>query len=357
MCAIHRAGLPRLPHHAGARLDGAGHTRAMGTTQRFTDAAVKAAGCRRAALHAALVVAALWAAQVMALETQISRQGRTLELHISDEFDPAARRELRTWVEFSAGALEQVFGHWPRQRWRVRVQPLSAAGDDPIPWATVRRERIDVIEYFVTPRADARQLMDEWTGYHEMAHLLIPYRGWGDTWFSEGLATYYQNLLRARAGVFDERAMWQAFHDGFQRGAADSAFDGQALAAVSDAMRRNGGYMRVYWSGAWYFLKADTRLRRQSQGRLTLDIALARLNACCATAHLPVPQIVARLDELNRVYVFEPLYDTLRASTALPAYTDLFKSLGIDIVAGEVRLQDTGPGAELRRQIANPGAL
>lgn len=299
--------------------------------------------------HILLTCLVAFAPALACAETQqINSQGRRLQLDISNTFSAQETREIEDWIRFIARSLEQVYGHWPAEYWQITVSPASASRDDPIPWAQVHREARDRVEYFVAPGSSAKALQQEWTGYHELAHLLIPYRGWGDLWFSEGLATYYQNLLRLRAGVLDEQGLWQAIFDGFARGQADRAFNGQPLHAVSDAMHRDGGFMRVYWSGAWYFLKADTRLRRQSAGQLTLDRALQKLNSCCANERLSVPDMVAKLDALNNVYVFQPLYEQIRASTAMPDAGALLASLGVSEKAGVVTLQQTGPGARLR---------
>ena len=116
--------------------------------------------------------------------------------------------------------------------------------------------------------------------------------------------------------------------------------------------------MRVYWSGAWYFLAADTRLRMQSGGKLSLDDALEKLNRCCADTPLSVPDMVDKLDELNRVVLFRPLYEDLIASTAVPPFETIFASLGISLRSSKVNLQQSGPGAEIRRAMsqAKPGA-
>lgn len=281
----------------------------------------------------------------------LTQDGRTLELRISSDFSAGQRDNLLAWIEFISASLLQVYGHWPRHNWRIQVSPASAAGSDPIPWAQVKRADIDTVEFFVTPQASAQQLRQAWTGYHELAHLLIPYRGWGDHWFSEGLASFYQNILQARAGVLSEQQAWQRMYEGFMRGRAETDFDGQPLADVSAAMRDRGGFMRVYWSGAWYFLASDLRLRQQSGGKMTLDLALQKLNDCCADARLSVPEIVARLDELNGVLLFEPLYRQVAESTAMPAFETSFASLGISIIDGEVSLQQAGPGAALRQQM------
>lgn len=285
------------------------------------------------------------------------QDGRRLEILISSQFKPAVREELLEWVDYIATALRQVYGHWPMRHWQISISPTSASSIDPIPWAQVRRENTVRVEFFTAASATAEELRRNWTGYHELAHLLIPYQGWGDSWFSEGLASYYQNILQARAGLITEQEMWQQLYQGFQRGLAETAFDGQPLHRVSDRLRADGGFMRVYWSGAWYFLAADTRLRLESGGRLSLDTALQQLNQCCAEDRLSVSQLVALLDDLNRVALFRNLYDEVAVSTAVPPFAAIFASLGIDIVDGQVRLQETGPGARLRKAIANaPGA-
>lgn len=279
------------------------------------------------------------------------RDGRQLQLLLSNRFDPAMQANLVEWAQYIAQALHQVYGHWPRRQWQISAAPASASASDPIPWAQVHRDKVDRVEFFTSANASSEELQRAWTGYHELAHLLIPYQGWGDAWFSEGLASYYQNILQARSGLLSEQQMWQKLYDGFQRGLAETQFSKQPLQVVSDNMRTNGGYMRVYWSGAWYFLAADTRLRLQSGGRRTLDDALLKLNVCCADQKLSVPQIVDQLDQLNRVVLFNTLYEEVASSMEVPAFQGIFASIGIDIINGKVQLQQEGPGARLRQQI------
>ena len=118
--------------------------------------------------------------------TFVEEGGRSMELVISPDFTASMRIELSEWAWFVSRSLLQVYGRWPRDHWRITVAPASATGDDPIPWAQVHRDDIDTVEFFVSPLASTAMLNRAWTSYHELAHLLIPYRGWGDAWFSEG---------------------------------------------------------------------------------------------------------------------------------------------------------------------------
>ena len=277
---------------------------------------------------------------------------RRLDLTISEQFPAEQATEIRAWVESIADSLTTVYGHWPRQHWQISVENTSGASDDPIPWAQINRGRVDEVEFFVVDNVSAEQLRREWTGYHELAHLLIPYRGWGDAWFAEGLASYYQNLMQARSGIINEQEMWQRLHDGFSRGRNDNRFDGQTLDVVSAGLRENGGFMRVYWSGAWYFLATDLALRTRTPGLLSLDAALEKLNNCCAERPMSVPSMVQTLDELNRVDTFSTLYRDAVQSEAMPDFEPLLHALGISVIDGQVRLEQSGAAAKLRREIS-----
>lgn len=309
--------------------------------------------CLVTAWLAATPLALLWAADADYSRHVMLQEGRKLEVQISDRFTPSMRENLLLWAEYIATALNQVYGHWPNKQWQMSMVPASASRrDDPIPWAQVHREKFNRIEFFIAPSASVGDLKAAWTGYHELAHLLLPYRGWGDSWFSEGLASYYQNILQARMGLISEQQMWQKLYEGFMRGLGETRFEGQSLRSVSDKLRQNGAFMRVYWSGAWYFLAADTRLRLQSGGKFNLDMALEKLNGCCADQRLSVPEIVAQLDQLNGVQLFGSLYREMVDSTTIPPLDGIFSSLGIDVIEGRIHLQEQGPGAYLRGEIA-----
>jgi len=279
-------------------------------------------------------------------------QNRSLELLVSDEYREPMQRNLVIWADYISQALLQVYGRWPRENWQIRVSPVSAGSTDPIPWAQVHRGATDTVEFYTSLTASADELNNAWTSYHEISHLLIPYRGWGDMWFSEGLATYYQNVLQARVGRLNEQEMWQHIYEGFRRGQAQSEFDDVDLHTMSAELRQKGGYMRVYWSGAWYFLTADLRLRQQSGGKRTLDSALEKLNQCCADQKMSVLEMVRKLDELNKLLLFHPLYLEMVSSTHTPSFEPLFASMGISIINDAVQLQTVGPGAKLRSEIA-----
>ena len=142
------------------------------------------------------------------------------------------------------------------------------------------------------------------------------------------------------------------------RGRAQTEFDGEELQRLSPKLRQQRSYMRVYWSGAWYFLAAEVKLRQQSGGKLNLDQALERLNRCCANQKMSVIDMVRKLDEVNELILFYPLYLEVITSTRVPEFEQLFTSLGISVTENRrINLQQRGPGATIRRQISTAKLL
>lgn len=302
----------------------------------------------------ALIVAPPASARAQSGDYLYDASGGRLELRIDERLDETERREMHHWISTISDTLAAVYGHWPRRHWRVSIQATTGATTDPIPWAQVDRGEVDEVRFYVVASTPGDQLIREWTGYHELAHLLIPYRGWGDTWFSEGLASYYQNLMQARSGVINEQQMWQKLHDGFRRGRDDHRYDGQTLQTVSARLRSHGGFMRVYWSGAWYFLAADLELRSATDGNVTLDLALARLNRCCADRSMSVAEMIRALDRMNGVQLFSRLYDQAVTSTAVPDFESLYGRLGLRIIDGRVSLGGDAGQVTLRAGFIEP---
>ena len=173
-------------------------------------------------------------------------------------------RSTRTAVAAPPGSIEQLL-----------VVPIGGVREA-VPWGEVRRGTGNSVLALVQRDADALALEEDWTLYHELSHLYLPFVG-GDRWLSEGFASYYQNVLRARAGVLAPEVAWQRLAEGLARG-AQSAKPGQTV--------EEGGRMVTYWTGAALALEWDIALRHASGGKVSLDTALARF----AAAELPAAE-------------------------------------------------------------------
>ncbi|PKL99350.1 MAG: hypothetical protein CVV17_09205, partial [Gammaproteobacteria bacterium HGW-Gammaproteobacteria-7] len=187
-----------------------------------------------------------------------------------------------------------------------------------------------------------------WTLSHELAHLFHPYLGDSGRWMSEGLASYYQNVLRARSGILSAERAWSKLDAGFGRGLNERSTRGQRLVDVASGYR---GTMRVYWSGAAYWLEADAALREHHG--TTLDAVLAEF----ARRHLPAHtrwqagQFADELDRLAGTRLFAPLYERYARSTRFPDLSDTYQRLGLGSGVDRLRLRDRAPALAVREAI------
>jgi hypothetical protein len=261
---------------------------------------------------------------------------------------PADAAAIRRWVTGGARALVSAYGRLPVPDLQLLVVPVGH-GREPVPWGEVQRGGGDAVDLYIDQRRPAEEFMNDWVLVHELSHLLHPSIVGADRWLSEGIASYYQNVLRARAGLMSAQSAWNALHAGFERGLGGTP-RGRSLAEVSETMMRDHSFMRVYWSGAAIALLADVELRRRSQGAQSLDTALAAFSKCCLPADRSwsAHELMQELDRLTGTGVFMRLYRTYVNSDRFPDLRALYAELGLQPVsASSLRLDPKAPGAAI----------
>jgi hypothetical protein len=215
-----------------------------------------------------------------------------------------------------AQALLQAYGQLPRPDAQVLVVPLPGRSDA-APWGQVQRGGGAAVHLFVGADAPRDALIEDWTATHEVAHLLHPYLGLRGRWLSEGLASYYQNVLRARVGVLGSDDAWSRIEAGFGRGRAEQRSAGMTLEQTSRRLGELHAYMRTYWAGAAFWLEADLELRERGS---SLDAVLAAHASCCLGDDVSVtPETY--LTELDRIAgrdVFVSRHRAYAAATMFP---------------------------------------
>ena len=276
-----------------------------------------------------------------------------LRLAVIGPFSEERLGLLADWMRDTAAAVASVYGRYPQPEPQILLVAVGAQREA-VPWAHVVRGGGIAAEFFIDETRPAGELLSDWTATHELSHMLLPYVSSRDRWLSEGLASYYQNVLRARDGRLTEQEAWSRLHAGFRRG--ERAASGLSLADAPRSGWRST--MQVYWGGAAILLKADARLRTLDDGRQSLDSALSSLSDCCLADGRAwrAEDLFRALDRSTGHSVFMDLYRKEVEEEEFPELQGTYAELGLDPSFGSLRLDDTAPAAEIRRQImAAPG--
>ena len=249
------------------------------------------------------------------------------------------------WLNQALLVASQSDGRLPARALQILVVP----GQGREPFGSVARGGGASVLMLIPEHFDAEKLRRDWVLPHELSHLLLPFVVREDAWLPEGLATYYQELLRARAGVISAEEALANLADGLRSAAREGT--GRTLADESRAMHRTRAYRSVYWGGAGHLLMADVALRRRSHGRETLDGLLSALRA---ETHGPSPMsarvALLRLDALGGGELFGAIATHSQAH-AFPDFEPTLQALGVDHTGS---LHKVAPLAELRRALFAP---
>jgi hypothetical protein len=244
--------------------------------------------------------------------------------------------------------VADFYGGLPGGRAHVILVPVPGERDPGVFGAVLRRGPPSVVLYFgaAAPEASFR---GEWVAFHELFHLGNPNNEGRIPWFIEGFTTYYQDVLRARAGVRSAAEMWGDLHDGLRRHC--DPVDGVPLLTESRRLRESHRYTRVYWGGACLALFLDVAIREASGNRDSLDQVLLRLRQAGARRPLSEDDIIAALDRAAG----RPLCRRHLRSRGKVSLLSLYRRLGIVPTGPEtVKLLDQAPLLAIRQAIMAP---
>ena len=274
--------------------------------------------------------------------------GAQVRLAALGDLTDEQNEKFRFWIKESVLAVASVFGRFPQSQPQVLVIPVGRKREATLGAQVIRGGGMAVV-LMVDENRPLEEFTSDWTATHEFSHMLFPYISSRDRWLSEGLASYYQNVLRARNGRLTETQAWQKLYEGFKRG--EKGTHGGSLAqATRDGWRST---MRVYWSGAAMMLQADMQLRETSGGRQSLDTALQSLSYCCMENGRAwrAKEMFAKLDELTSTKIFSALYDQHVHAESFPDMRSTWQYLGVNTRRDRVSLNADAPLAEVRTAI------
>lgn len=251
------------------------------------------------------------------------------------------------WLSDAADNVSQAHGRFPMASTQIVVVPVNDRASEPVPFGHVIRNGGEAVQFFVDTDWALDSFLGDWTATHEFSHLLMPYVK--DRWVSEGFASYYQNVLMARGEAYTPVKAWRKLFEGYGRGRMSAP----GMSPRSATMR-NGGLMKMYWSGAAIALMGDVQLRQLSDNEESLDTAMRKIRLCCLPSRKAYSdrEFFALLDSHTGRTVFGDLYNDYANSAGFPDVRDLYKRLGIE-TSGKIRLVDAEL-AQIRDAIMRP---
>ena len=265
-----------------------------------------------------------------------------LELAILDGALALSTDDIAAWAQRSADAVSKFYGVPPAPHTSVFVLPVS--GKDSVVFGKLLPESSPGIALLLGSNAAKAALDQDWVLVHELFHVGVPSFYGEGKWFDEGLATYFEPIIRARSGLLDEVELWREFSLAMPR--AEAVFKQRGLEQAKD-------YLEIYWGGATFCLLADVAIRQASQGRVGLEDGLRHvLRAGGQASEVWSLEKTLRLaDEAFPEPVLLPL-SARHARRATPIdLAGLFHDLGVQRVKNVVTLTDAAPLAQVRRAL------
>jgi predicted metalloprotease with PDZ domain len=254
-------------------------------------------------------------------------------------------RGAAEWVQHGAECVAALFGRFPVDA-TVFVVPVSGA--DEVVFGRVFSLAGASVALLFGADTRAESAHDDWVVVHELFHLGTPSFVGEGHWLEEGLATYYEPILRERAGWMREVDLWKHFVEEMPRG-----------------LRRPGSHASIeeredidstYWGGALFAFVADVAIRRETRGARSLDDALraALDHEGDATHQARVQDFLRTGDEATGTHVLSRLHAQMAVGGGPVDLEAIFRSLGVDIEGDRsVELREDAPLASVRHAIAS----
>jgi hypothetical protein len=251
--------------------------------------------------------------------------------------------DIREWVDEAAQVVAPLFGRFPVDRTTLFLVP--ARGEEEVVFGKVLSLAGASVVLVVGDKMQAAARHHDWVLVHELFHLGFPtFRGEG-RWLGEGLATYYEPILRARVGWTTEPEVYRQFARNMPRGVpARGSSSGLAQREDLDS---------IYWGGALFCFAADVRIREATRGKRSLDdvIRAALARGGDATKVWTVAEVVRLGDQVTGTTVLSEMYDRYAARGERIDLDGLLASLGVDRDGSGIEIDERRPLAWVRRQI------
>ncbi len=255
--------------------------------------------------------------------------------------------EAARWVDDAASAVAMLYGRFPVRHATVFLAPIPAA-TEPVFGRVLSLGGSSVL-VLTGEESDGNKMHDDWILVHELIHLGFPTFQNEGRWLDEGIATYYEPVLRTRMGWRDKTDLWRGLAREMPRGLAS---EGEPL-----ALEKRTTLDGIYWGGALFVMMADVRIREETRGQKSLDDVLRGVLAKGGDGeHVwTVAETMRVGDALTGTHVLTNMYKRFALEGEAVDLEAELHALGIDRtgVKDEISLHDDRPRASMRSQIVS----
>ncbi len=273
----------------------------------------------------------------------IHAAGAAIEIAIvSDTKLALGDDDVAKWVKEDAECVAQLYGRFPVARATVFIVPIEGARE--VVFGKVLSLGGASVIALTGTRFDASDTHGDWVLVHEMTHLGFPTMG--VRWLTEGLATYYEPILRTRLGWVTPTSLWSALARSFPRGVPP---DGAEL-----ALDKRDSIDDVYWGGALFVFMADVGIRKATSNAKSFDdVVRAVLDAGGdATVSWKLSQVTDVAKKVTGTNVVGELVERYAVHGERINLARELADLGVIRTGGrDSRLDENAPAAAIRRSI------
>ncbi|WP_139374186.1 hypothetical protein [Enhydrobacter aerosaccus] len=270
---------------------------------------------------------------------QPKEQG-VLRVALLDGLNAEGRGDVLGWVRRTAEAVANYWQGFTARQLLLTLVPNENRSGLGIANSIAGGGTTIMVE--VGADIELRRLYGQWGLMRELMRSGMPTITNRGTWLTEGLATYGQSIVRARAGWKREVDVWKEWVDNMPRGTA--AFTGGLANATGQ---------QTFWGGALFMLLADVGIRRATQGARGLEDCLQGVlwNGLDETRRTTVEEFAEACDRASQTDVMTGLVQNHYLKGKAVDLDELWKRLGVTQAGGKIVFDDKAPDAAWRKML------
>jgi len=279
---------------------------------------------------------------------QIQVGGSTLQIDFGSGGCDLKQDDIVSWVATAAQAVAAYLGKFPVSRARVLILPI--AGERGVLTGTSWGD-VGGFPAFTRMRVGQHTTTDDlradWMMTHELVHIGFPSLSEKHHWLEEGVATYVEPIARVQIGTLPATQIWGDMNRDMRKGEPG---------ADDKGLDQTHTWASTYWGGALFCMMADIKIRQETGNRKGLQDALRAIVSASGTIdqEWPIERAFAVGDKATGTSVLSRLYGSMGQKSQTVNLDALWKELGVEVVNGELVMDDKAPLANIRKGITSP---